>query len=496
MNAGLERELKLEAPASFSLARLDPEIDSFTVEPAEHRRLHTIYYDTTDLRLVRWGASLRYRVGEGWTLKLPQPGKGKASYRTEHVFPGDASALPAAALDLAAAMLRGRTPQPLIELRTIRTRRAVRSPENGSELAEIVEDDVRVVRSSAVVDRFRQIEIELSEGAPAKVLGRLSRCLRRQGAGRPDAVPKIILAVGKRADEPEVPVPKLDARTRAGELARAALAADVDRLVPIDSHLRLEPNRDTVHDARVAVRRLRSHLRTFEWVFDPAWARVLRERMRWLSDGLATARDADVLLDHVAEQAARLPSVDRRRADDALEPLRERRSAAYDGLSRLLHDPRYLPLIDALIEAAKDPPLSAAARRPARTMVDDLMRAVWRRLRKRVRRAGRTPSDRDLHRIRIKTKQLRYAAEAVAPVAGRRATRFARHVEELQSQLGELHDAVNACRALHEHLETPERAFLAGQLAAFEQAVAACWRQRWRGTWKRVAKRKFWSSRA
>ena len=29
--------------------------------------------DTPDLRLARWGVSLRRRAGEGWTLKLAPP---------------------------------------------------------------------------------------------------------------------------------------------------------------------------------------------------------------------------------------------------------------------------------------------------------------------------------------------------------------------------------------------------------------------------------------
>jgi len=151
----------------------------------------------------------------------------------------------------------------------------------------------------------------------AKVLPASPAACAARAPARPDAVPKIVprgRGAGRRAGGPG---PEARARTRAGELARAALAADVDRLVPIDSQLVWDPTATPCTMRASPFRRLRSHLRTFEWVFDP-WARVLRERMRWLSDGLATARDADVLLDHVAEQAARLPSVDRRRADDRL----------------------------------------------------------------------------------------------------------------------------------------------------------------------------------
>ena len=67
-----EREAKLEAPPGFDLPRLGGPEDGFLAEPQAVRRLQTTYYDTADLLLARWGASLRYRPGEGWTVKLPE----------------------------------------------------------------------------------------------------------------------------------------------------------------------------------------------------------------------------------------------------------------------------------------------------------------------------------------------------------------------------------------------------------------------------------------
>jgi CHAD domain-containing protein len=111
-----------------------------------------------------------------------------------------------------------------------------------------------------------------------------------------------------------------------------------------------------------------------------------------------------------------------------------------------------------------------------------------------VRRAGASPHDRDLHHIRIKAKYVRYAAEAVAPVIPR-AQRLANRAEALQELLGEQHDAMVACGALREHRgETPESAFLAGEVAAGEQAAAARGRRRWRACWDsvRAKKLRFW----
>src|SRR6266508_4165576 len=66
-----EREVKLGAGPAFHLPDLNGVVDGVTVTPPEAVRLETVYYDTPDLRLARWGVSLRHRAGEGWTLKLP-----------------------------------------------------------------------------------------------------------------------------------------------------------------------------------------------------------------------------------------------------------------------------------------------------------------------------------------------------------------------------------------------------------------------------------------
>ncbi len=52
--------------------------------------------------------------------------------------------------------------------------------------------------------------------------------------------------------------------------------------------------------------------------------------------------------------------------------------------------------------------------------------ARWHALRRQVRKSGHDPSDERLHRIRIKAKQLRYAAEAATPVMGKAARRTAK----------------------------------------------------------------------
>ena len=55
---------------------LDDLGDDVLVIPHDPARLETVYFDTGDLRLARWGISLRHREGQGWTVKLPPEDDG------------------------------------------------------------------------------------------------------------------------------------------------------------------------------------------------------------------------------------------------------------------------------------------------------------------------------------------------------------------------------------------------------------------------------------
>ena len=92
----LESELKLGAGPAFHLPDLSGVLDGVAVTPPEAVRLETVYYDTPDLRLARWGVSLRHRAGEGWTLKLPPAPAATLLERDELEFQGGAATKPEA----------------------------------------------------------------------------------------------------------------------------------------------------------------------------------------------------------------------------------------------------------------------------------------------------------------------------------------------------------------------------------------------------------------
>jgi len=128
----LEREVKLGAGPAFHLPDLTGVVEGVAVGPPEAVRLETVYYDTADLRLARWGVSLRYRRGEGWTLKLPpKPAlgvPGQLLERDELTFQGGAKKPPEGAVDIVRAYVRKAELVPVARLSTVRRRVRLATP--------------------------------------------------------------------------------------------------------------------------------------------------------------------------------------------------------------------------------------------------------------------------------------------------------------------------------------------------------------------------------
>ena len=483
-----EREIKLAAPPSFRLLDLGEVADGVVITSGQERHLLTVYWDTADLRLIRWGCTLRHRAGEGWTVKLPQASEGIAMVRDEHLFEGSAAHPPEAAVDLLRALVRTAPLQQVARMRTVRRVVSLLSAE-GRPLVEIDDDEVSVYDGRRVAARFREVEVEIAEGTPDDLVDAVLDRLHEAGAGRPDPTPKLVRALGERAlAAPEVVVPELDPATAsAADVVRAAIAGSVARLLRHDAGVRLGGHPEDVHQARVATRRLRSDLRTAAPLLDPTWAGPLRELLSGLADELGTVRDAEVLRDRLKQTAAPLPAVDAQAARRVAGQLGTAVTAARRRLLVTMRQPGYVELLDRLVAAAAAPAFTPSAARPAREVLPGMVAAPWEALRRGARRADRHSPDEELHQLRIKAKRCRYAAEAAAPVLGRRCGEFAKAVAALQEVLGEHHDACVAGAWLREQAATGPEAFVAGELCALERVAADRARDAWPAAWKKLS---------
>ena len=289
-------------------------------------------------------------------------------------------------------------------------------------------------------------------------------------------------------------------------VVKASLHAGLGRLLDHDYRLRLHadnPPAHDIHQARVATRRLRSDLKTFRPALDPIWVRHSRDEFRWLGSALGNVRDVDVLMSGLSSEDVASPT-DAAGQRELLGHLSEQRRSACRQLAEAMDDARYLLLLDRLHAGGQKPPFRAmwgsahsknrspVADSSARAALPRLVRRSWRSLQKQVRRAGDHPTNGDLHRIRIKAKQLRYASEAAVPVLGGRARRTAIAAEKLQTVLGEHHDAVTAEEWLWSEalVGSPWTSFTAGRLTSQERRRQRRLRRRWPAVWRGLDRQK------
>ncbi|HEY1732897.1 MAG TPA: CHAD domain-containing protein, partial [Acidimicrobiales bacterium] len=305
----VEREVKLAVDDDFvvpDLSRFEDLGSAAIVEKLAPLELTATYYDTVDLRLLRAGVTLRHRrgdtAGDGtWTLKLPAGGRGGSPAgagatfdRHELDWSGAADVMAPEALDLVVGLRQRRPLTEVAVVHTLRARLAVRRAD-GSAALEIDDDRVTATTGAASV-RFRQVEVERTAGDPIlveAVAGGLCRAGARPGPAQPKVAQ--ILADRLAALTPVLPAPRR-AESTMGEVTAAALSSALERLVSHDPGVRLGRDPEAVHQARVAIRRLRADLSMLRGVLDDTWVARVRDELRGLAAVFGQVRDADVLV--------------------------------------------------------------------------------------------------------------------------------------------------------------------------------------------------------
>lgn len=492
--------MKLAADRRFSLPDLGDLVNR-TVRLPEQRLL-AVYFDTPDHRLWARRMTLRHRVegnhGTGvWTLKTPRPNVGPTLDRTELEWSGSLDFIPDPVKEILLGIVRKAPLQKVTSLETIRRRLALQGG-NQILLAEIDDDLVTIQGGPHDGDCFRQIEVEVDKADDDL----LENCLERlceAGAWIDDRGPKLAYAMDE--DGPSGGHARsLGPKSTVADVVRASLKDGLDRILDHEYLLRLheqDPPPEAIHQARVAARRLRSDLQTLKVVLDPVWVRHTRDDLKWLGGELGLVRDVDVLGVHLELNGS--PKGGSQGMDGLRAQLEAQRETAAERVTDALQSERYLLLLDKLHAAVERPPIldsSGAGRgvRPDQKASKALPKVVKRplkKLRKEVRGAGRQPTDRQLHLIRIAAKRLRYAAEGAEAVVGKEARRVAESAESLQTQLGNHHDAVIAEAWLRAQAKgaSSKVAFSAGLLACEQIRRQQVYRKDWRGGWEKIDRR-------
>jgi CHAD domain-containing protein len=276
----------------------------------------------------------------------------------------------------------------------------------------------------------------------------------------------------------------------AAEVVRMAIAGSIRRLARAEPIARAGVDPEGVHRMRVATRRLRSDLRSFAGVLEPAWAESLRRELRWLARALGGAREADVRGDRIGGRLRPLSPAEVAAAEPFRATLGAEATASAEVLHATLGSARYVALRARLEEAGRDPRPGPSAAEPALPVLAPLVHRRFRAHRREVAAAGNDAGDATLHMIRIRAKRVRYAAEALVPVGVPEVARFAGAARRVQGVLGAHQDAVATASWLTSWADgrsgQAAAVTLALRLAAAERDEADEVRDRWPQAWRRL----------
>jgi CHAD domain-containing protein len=516
-----ETERKYEAgSAAFTLPPLDGLPGVASVSDVEQETLEAEYYDTPDLRLIGAGITLRRRRGgadEGWHLKLPAGQDTRRELRLpledgDATIPGD---IPEELAGLVRAYSRGEPLTPVAHISTVRRRRTLMDAD-GDSLAEVVADDVtsQSLGRTTTITSWQEAEVELTGGGPSllkaadkRLLGsglragstssKLARALADRLAGTGLAGTGL---AGTGLAGTGLAGSGVTGASSAGDVVLAYLRTQAARMKAFDPLVRrAEP--DSVHQMRVASRRLRSTLRSFGAILRAQDTSHLQGELRWLGQVLGEARDGEVLAERFDRHLQQIPG------ELVMGPVAARlrlhfvprETAAAHAVAEALDSDRYLALLDELDRVLTRPPLTPVASAPAGDGLPAAVAHDYKRTRKRMRRALRLPAgpqrETAMHSARKAAKRARYAAEVLRPVSGKPANRFGKRMKKIQSVLGDHQDAVITRGTVRElgavAAMAGENAFAYGVMHEREQAEAGRLQRRAGQAWKRASRPKY-----
>jgi CHAD domain-containing protein len=421
--------VRLQAETGFQLPKLRGRL-------LPEQSFSTTFVDTPDHRLAAAGITLQVQPGnrEGtWRLDLPGH-----DHRLRFELAGPADAPPVRLQELVTAASRRRALVPVVTLRT--ERRTLRVHEQGREIADVVLDSVVMLGQDAVPRAFEHVIVERLDGGEQD-LQRLTQRLRAAGALNGGAPPAVLRAL----IEAERPAPVTHHSASAAEQLANRLQEQYRAILWHDPGTRLGTDPESLHQHRVAVRRLRAILRAARPMLDREWVDCLRAELAWLGAALGPVRDLDVLLDHLEDESTRLPADDARAFSIVLETLAGRRAQARVEMLAALRDDRYLRLLDRLEAELPAPP---AGPRPLELVT--IAAREHRRLHRELQSLTARSSDETLHAARISVKRARYAAELAEASGGKHVRRYVKRAKRLQDVLGEHQDAAVAEAALRD----------------------------------------------
>lgn len=395
----------------------------------------SIYFDTDDSLVHKAGYSLRVRRSGDDHVQTVKTNDGGAGLfdRTEWEVPVDALEIDDKALKatpLGRVKKLGKNLEP--KLRSTVDRSTWLIDRDGS-LIEVVLDR-GTVEAGDETQKFQELELELREGTLAGLFA-LARQLGEEVPLEIGVLSKkergMLLAERALDHEQKSREPAIAAAMTAGQ-AFAAVVQECIRHFRLNQPLIIaERNPAALHQARVAMRRLRTAFILFRPAIRQGSLEPLKSELKAFIEPFGVARNLDVYLDRHGEELAWR---DRRKLQSAL-------ADAYDQVIDALNSRQRRDMFVDLVEwtASADWQRKAAGE-PIGKFAARQLDAAWRKVKRGASQLGKL-EEQQLHRLRIDIKKLRYSVEFLGPLYRRKRVRkFASSLEAMQDCLGLIHD--------------------------------------------------------
>lgn len=476
-----EVELKLRlTPEVAAKLRRSGIVRSLRQGRARNKSLAAVYYDTPDLSLKSMGVALRVRQEGGTRVQTLKTANGVAPGlhdRTEwnSIIAGKGPDLAKIHNKKLKARFRRdnlhRRIKPVFRTNIKRTSWIL--DYRGSEI-ELCLDEGRIAAGRRGND-VCEAELELIEGKPERLLQlamEIGEALPVFLDTRTKSARGYDLFTGDKPRPRKARPVKLKPRMEIWEAFSRIMNEALAQLLANEWPVRVGKDPEGIHQARVAVRRMRAALWMFRRHLPAEQVAAVREELAWLQRGFGPARDWDVFIDETLGPLRRhMP------AEKALATLATQAEAAheraYAAAFDVLDSRRFTRLVLSLqLWVSGAPPhksLTKPIRKPASRIIAKAHKTV-------LDAAGDdigALSEAELHALRIKIKKLRYTVEFLGTLFKKKPVGTQAAVaRDLQDCLGGLNDSVVA-HHLIDMIETdngvvPERAkaILEGWLAA------------------------------
>lgn len=424
------------------------------IAPQKQRLLNT-YYDTPQLDLHARRIAMRFRK-KGWqwllTVKSAEPASGGLAMRSEWETQATPGVFDFSHVDN--EELRHFLEQASGQLEPVFTtdfRRQIWHVPFGESLIELAVDR-GTIESRGKSTPICEIELELLSGQVADIFG-LTRLLQEKLDLHPAIASKAERGYKLFLDEPLLPFRakpvELNADTTPIEAFRRIALGSLEHFQRNEAGILISIDPEFVHQARVALRRLRSALKLFAPVLPSEFVTAYGQTWQTLASALGEARNLDVFLTEI------LPPVVDAFPDDSDtrrlgKKVQQRSKEARKSIVKLLAVREYPQLLIEFTSAIHS--LGEATQ----SSLPDFASQQITHLAHRARNCAKyhqSLSQAQRHRMRIAFKKLRYTIEFFSPLLSRKQfSAYTTALERLQDELGQINDYATANEIIRELL--------------------------------------------